>query len=242
MTPLSTRKMTRRQVLAVSAAAIPAASMLAAAALRSRAAIRPTEVRQAAYRFFDATEANFIEAACERLIPADSAGPGAREARVPEYLDRQLAGAWGRGELLYRLGQWQPGSPSERRQPSRPAELFRAALSAIHQDLSARGASFAALPTAAQDAYLAGLEAGSVLPGVATAAFFDLLLLMTTEGFFELSFGGGRRDRLAWPLRAFPGAYASAGAFEGRSRHQEAIGDIPQPALHGPDFRRRRPP
>jgi gluconate 2-dehydrogenase gamma chain len=147
---------------------------------------------------------------------------------VPRYLDRHLADAWGNGARLYRLGQWQPGTPSEKLQPAKPAELFRAALSAIHCDLSRRGTSFAELPTAAQDDYLASLEAGLPIPGVATAAFFDLLLLMTTEAFFATnSAGASHRDRLAWPLRGFPGAYASASAFGGDARRQETAGDIP---------------
>ena len=164
------------------------------------------------YRFFGATEASIIEAACERLIPGDSSAPGARQAGVPHYLDRHLADSWGKGERLYRVGPWQPGTPFDRRQaPSKPAELFRAALTAIHQDLSRRGLRFEALPTAAQDAYLAALEAGAPLDGVPTAAFFDLLLLMTTEGFFAHPQYGSTRDHLAWPLRGFPGAYASGG-------------------------------
>jgi hypothetical protein len=42
------------------------------------------------YPFFNAQEAEFIEAACERLIPADEIGPGALDAWVPNYLDKQL--------------------------------------------------------------------------------------------------------------------------------------------------------
>ena len=49
------------------------------------------------YLFFNAQEVEFIEAACERLIPADEIGPGAPDAWVPNYLDKQLGGAWGAG-------------------------------------------------------------------------------------------------------------------------------------------------
>ena len=40
------------------------------------------------YLFFNAEEVEFIEAACERLIPADEIGPGALDAWVPNYLDK----------------------------------------------------------------------------------------------------------------------------------------------------------
>ena len=59
------------------------------------------------YLFFNAQEVEFIEAACERLIPADEIGPGALDVWVPNYLDKQLGGAWGAGERLYRSGPCQ---------------------------------------------------------------------------------------------------------------------------------------
>src|SRR5450631_4445659 len=71
------------------------------------AADRPT------YLFFNAQEALFIEAACERLIPQDELGAGALAAGVPNYLDKQLGGAWGAGERLYRGGPWALGTPSQ---------------------------------------------------------------------------------------------------------------------------------
>ena len=38
------------------------------------------------YLFFNAQEVEFIEAACERLIPADEIGPGALDAWAANYL------------------------------------------------------------------------------------------------------------------------------------------------------------
>src|SRR5438105_7240436 len=86
------------------------------------------------YLFFNSEEAAFIEAAVARLIPADEEWRGALEACAPNYIDKQLAGAWGAGERLYRSGPWQPGAPSQGYQlPFTPAELFRTALSAINK-------------------------------------------------------------------------------------------------------------
>lgn len=48
---------------------------------------------QAAWLFFNRVEAAFVNAACARLIPEQPTGPGALEARVPQFIDRQLAGA-----------------------------------------------------------------------------------------------------------------------------------------------------
>jgi gluconate 2-dehydrogenase gamma chain len=82
-------------------------------------------IRRAPYGFFNADEGAFIEAAVARLIPADELGPGALEAEVPVFIDRQLAGAWGAGERLYRSGPWQTGKPQQGYAPS-DAEAERA--------------------------------------------------------------------------------------------------------------------
>jgi gluconate 2-dehydrogenase gamma chain len=161
------------------------------------------------YLFFNGEEAAFIEAACERLIPGDDVGPGALDAGVPNYLDKQLGGAWGSGERLYRSGPWQQGTPSQGYQlPFTPAELFRAALHAIQPEFKDR--AFKDLPPDQQDAYLKSLEAGGKdLGGVPSAVFFQLLLQMTVEGYFSDPVYGGNKDMAAWKMIGFPGAYAS---------------------------------
>jgi gluconate 2-dehydrogenase gamma chain len=162
------------------------------------------------YLFFNAQEALFIEAACERLIPEDDLGAGALTARVPNYLDKQLGGAWGAGERLYRSGPWQPGTPSQGYQlPFTPAELFRACLRAIDQQLGARKTPFHEMTSDAQDTFLKSLESNALdLDGVPSAQFFDMLLRMTVEGFFADPAYGGNKDMVAWRMIGFPGAYA----------------------------------
>ena len=161
--------------------------------------------------FFTPHEAAFIEAACARLIPFDELGPGAVEAGVPNYLDKQLGGAWGAGERLYRSGPWQAGTPSQGYQlPFTPAELFRNALRGVEADLKAQGKVFAALSGDDQDAYLKSLEAGGKdLNGVPSELFFQTLLGMTVEGYFSDPAYGGNKDMAAWKMIGFPGAYAS---------------------------------
>jgi gluconate 2-dehydrogenase gamma chain len=156
------------------------------------------------YAFFSAREAAFIEAAVSRLIPKDELGPGALEAGVPAYIDRQLAGAWGAGERLYRGGPWRQGTPSQGYQlPYTPAALFRNAL---------RGTDpgFAGLPPHKQDEYLERLQKGALdLGGVPSGVFFEALLEATVEGFFSDPIYGGNRGMAGWKLIGFPGAYAN---------------------------------
>ncbi len=162
------------------------------------------------YLFFNAKEALFIEAACEQLIPADEHGAGALGAGVPNYLDKQLGGAWGAGERLYRSGPWAPGTASQGYQlPFTPAELFRTCLRAIDQQLSAKNTPFHEMSADQKDQYLKSLESGAYeLDGVPSAIFFDMLLKMSIEGFFADPAYGGNKDMVAWRMIGFPGAYA----------------------------------
>jgi gluconate 2-dehydrogenase gamma chain len=203
-----------------------------------RASAGPRHPNLSRYFFFEASEAGFIEAACERLIPADASGPGALDAGVAQYMDLQLAGPWGAGEQPYRSGPWQPGTAAQVHPPwFKPAQLFRTALAAIRRDLATRGVpgegKFGELTAGLQDAYLRFLEAGGAdLDGVPSAIFFRLLLTMTVEGFFSDPRHGNSRDRLSWRLHGFPGSHAIALSAAGSGPpRQETRREIPKPSL-----------
>jgi gluconate 2-dehydrogenase gamma chain len=57
-------------------------------------------------RFFTAKEARVVAAACERIFPSDDTGPGATEAGVVIFIDRQLAGPYGRDKYRYKQAPW----------------------------------------------------------------------------------------------------------------------------------------
>jgi gluconate 2-dehydrogenase gamma chain len=215
-------KLTRRSFVTTVGAAsvVPAAALLSAAgAAAATASPESAAPSKPVYLFFNADEVLFIEAACERLIPADELGPGALGAAVPNYLDKQLGGAWGAGERLYRSGPWQAGTPSQGYQlPFTPAELFHTCLRAIIRDLDARKTPFHGMSGESQDAYLQSLESGAHdLDGVPSSTFFDMLLKMSVEGFFSDPVYGGNRDMVAWRMIGFPGAYADY--FEAIDQH-----------------------
>lgn len=166
----------------------------------------------AAYIFLNAEEARFLEAAVERLIPADDVGPGALQAGVPSFIDKQLGGAWGAGERLYRGGPWSAGTPTQGYQlPFTPAELFRHAVRGLNQDVRRNGGKpFEQLTPEQQDAYLTSLEKGQVdLNGVPSNIFFESLLSLTIEGYFSDPVYSGNKDMAAWKMIGFPGAYAA---------------------------------
>jgi gluconate 2-dehydrogenase gamma chain len=164
------------------------------------------------YVYFAPAEALFIEAAVERLIPADEVGPGAVEAGVPFFLDRQLAGLFGRGDHYYLGGPWPKGTPEQGYQSRfTPAQFYRAAIVAIDKYVGERfnGVAFAKLAADDQDKVLKGLESGEVQldGGVDAKSFFALLLQNTKEGYFSDPIYGGNKDMAAWKMIGFPGAH-----------------------------------
>lgn len=162
--------------------------------------------------FFNPWEAAWIDAATDRLIPADASGPGALQAGVPGFIDRQLAGAWGAGERLYRSGPWQAGLPQQGYQlPYTPAELFRAALTAWRSaEQAGGGTAFTAQDGPARDAALRALQAGERTFGeVPGDVFFESLWALTLEGYFCDPVHGGNQGMAAWRMLGFPGAYAN---------------------------------
>src|SRR5215467_9734496 len=96
-------------------AAAPAASAPAAAAMPP-----------ATYEFLNLEEAAFVEALVDHMVPADHLSPKGTDLGINVYIDRALAGAWGKGERLYMLGPWKRGVPNQGYQlPLTPAELYR---------------------------------------------------------------------------------------------------------------------
>jgi gluconate 2-dehydrogenase gamma chain len=177
------------------------------------------------YNYFTPAEAAFIEAAVARLIPHDEVGPGGVEANVPFFLDRQLAGAFGRGDHYYLGGPWPKGTPEQGYQSRfTPAQLYRAAIAAIDQYVTAnfKGANFSTLSAADQDHTLKGLESGDIkLDGVDSKSFFAMLLQNTKEGYFSDPIYGGNKDLGAWKMIGFPGAHYNY--KEWVTRHGERV-------------------
>jgi gluconate 2-dehydrogenase gamma chain len=186
----------------------------------------PPGVSGSGYVYFTTAEAAFVEAAVGRLIPNDPVGPGAVEANVPFFLDRQLAGPFGRGDHFYLGGPWPKGTAEQGYQSRfNPAQLYRAAIAAIDRYVGANlgAATFAALAPADQDELLKQLESGEVTldGGVDSKTFFAMLLQNTKEGYFSDPIYGGNKDMEAWKMIGFPGAHYDY--KEWVSRHGERV-------------------
>src|SRR5262249_26651007 len=78
----------------------------------STQAQQPTQPAAEGYEFLNLDEAAFVEALVDHMVPADELTPKGTEIGINIYIDRALAGAWGKGERLYMQGPWQVGVPS----------------------------------------------------------------------------------------------------------------------------------
>ena len=164
------------------------------------------------YRYFSQREVRFLDAAVARLIPADDLGPGAKEAGVTVFLDRQMESAYGSFARAYRMGPFAEGTPQQGFQsPLMPKEIYRESIREIDAWCTKNhGKAFASLSAAEQDAILKQLESGKFeLQCVGAKTFFDLLLKNTIEGFFSDPIHGGNRDKVGWKLIGFPGVASS---------------------------------
>ena len=53
------------------------------------------------YSFLNLEEAAFVEALVDHMVPADDLTPKGTDIGINIYIDRALAGGWGKGERLY---------------------------------------------------------------------------------------------------------------------------------------------
>ncbi|APB06312.1 gluconate 2-dehydrogenase [Raoultella ornithinolytica] len=163
-------------------------------------------------QFFNEREWAFINAAVARLIPADELGPGAREAGVPEFIDRQMNTPYATGSIWYMQGPFNPDVPKEMgyQLPLVPKQIYN--LGIADADEWCQGQyhqPFAGLTPEQQDAALSQFEAGSAaFKQLPSSLFFSYLLQNTREGFFSDPIHGGNKGMVGWTLINFPGARA----------------------------------
>ncbi len=137
------------------------------------------------YRFFTYQEAKCIIAVCEQIIPRDES-PGATDAGVIYYIDRQLSGVFHYDTLTYRNG-----------------------IKDIQQYCQAKYSNnFEDINQTIQFEILNLLESGQItFENGGASAFFNLVRNHTMQGFYGSPIHGGNKDyvsfnmlRLDYPL------------------------------------------
>jgi gluconate 2-dehydrogenase gamma chain len=167
-------------------------------------------VKPGGFLFFDADEAAIVDAIVDRLIPTDELGPGAKDAGVTTFIDRQLMGPYGGHDWLYMQGPFAAAPlPTQGLQsPLTPRQQYRMGLAALQSYCKASftGRGFAQLTVDEQEKLLTGMEKGEVsLPDFSSKMLFSAVHANTLEGFFADPIYGGNRDMAGWKLVGFPG-------------------------------------
>jgi gluconate 2-dehydrogenase gamma chain len=192
-------------------ASVPVAG-LGSLALAGCSGSSQAQPRSYAPTYFRTVEWEFVIAAVSRLIPAEGQGPGAIEAGIPEFVDRQMELPYGHGAYFYLQGPFHPDSPATLGYQLRytPREIYRLGIEdANSASRKAHGREFARLEPPAQDQFLASMEQGSlILPTVPATVLFAQLLENAREGYFSDPIYGGNRNMVAWNWIGFPGARA----------------------------------
>ena len=210
--------MTRRRLLGSSAVWLLLTSSVARAAVirggipwKPGAGDPPERVTPGGWKYLTPQEAKTVEAFVDRLIPADELSAGGKECGCAVFIDRQLAGPYGRFGGYYLAPPFRKGTKQQGPQsPVTPAQHYRKALAALDQACRGKyaGKAFADLADDQKDEVIGGLEDGSFkLDGTDGKEFFELILKNTQNGFLADPIYGGNKDMASWKMIGFPGAH-----------------------------------
>lgn len=175
--------MKRREFIVLPAQSLGGVLLYTLASEVSRLPAQATGEIKVPLRFFTAVEARVVQAAAERIFPSDASGPGATEAGVVIYIDRQLAGPYGRDKYRYTKGPFVDSGPEHGYQGKEtPREVYRAGVAG---------------------------GTGSKAHAIQTTNFFRLLRQHTIEGMFSDPMHGGNAGMIGWQLIGYPGPVMS---------------------------------
>jgi gluconate 2-dehydrogenase gamma chain len=132
--------------------------------------------RMAAGRVLGPREWKTIDAIVQRILPSDD-GPGAREAGVIAFIDRQLA--------------------SPPLSPLAPVVVELAKQIELHAQ-KAHGRAYTELSAADQDAMVAKLSRAELSLSLPERPLYDALHSLTLEGFLSDPNHGGNADQVGW--------------------------------------------
>ena len=186
--------MRRRQFLVLSATSIGGVLVYSLDRKVSRLSAQDDKTVRIPLRFFTQAEAYIVAAAASRIFPNDDTGPGAKEAGVAIFIDRQLAGPWGRDRYRYTQapfdenahgGIWLSGQGHAATDLPAGVERPRRVSTGCTADQ--------------QDQELKQIE---------SSVFFNLLRRNTIEGMFCDPMHGGNADMVGWQMIGFPPARA----------------------------------
>ena len=178
--------MRRREFLAGTAVLLFSTTRVGAATIAEQlpwtpnAGSPPPTAKLGPWEFFTGDEGRAIEAIADCVIPPDPETPGGKESGCAVFIDRQLAGPYGRQDGLYVRPPFMAGTTSQGSQSEAgPAQKYRDALGALDRACRSKYSG---------------------------KAFFEQAIKDIQMGFFADPVYGGNRDMVAWKMIGYPGA------------------------------------
>jgi len=207
---LTSRRIFLKQIAASSGAlAVGTTQAIAAPADPAPAPAAPAASGLAGYQSLGPDDALFVETLVNFMCPADSLTPNGVDCGLATYIDRQLAGDFGRGDRLYRVGPWRPGKPQLGYQlPLTPEQFFKAGIAATSEACKQKfGKGFDEVSDAEADAFLIDISAGKFdQPRMPLGQWFnELVYPLFTQACFADPLYGGNRAKVFWKLIGYPG-------------------------------------
>jgi gluconate 2-dehydrogenase gamma chain len=197
--------------------------------------------------FFTPSQRLIVEAVAETMIPTDATGPGAKEAGVIYFIDRQLSGAYGLAGNMYMKGPFVlPGqkgpitvggvSYSGGSAPARIIagnryqygfnlrQFWQVGLDALEKySIKAYGKGVESLDDATRTKVLQDLwnNVPTDFSGIIPQDFFDEMHDMVWAGFLTDPIYGGNRGMVGWLHTGFSGT--NGGNFYGENLKQKDL-------------------
>src|SRR5262249_17919053 len=125
-----------------------------------------------------ASEAAFLSAVADTMIPADELSPSGTDCGVVTFIDRQLAGAYGAGAKMYRSGPFRRGKAEQGYQLAlTPRQYFSIGIAAANEwARKTYGKDFDRLSAADRATALSAMEHGQAeFENFSARAFFARL-------------------------------------------------------------------
>lgn len=164
----------------------------------------------APFQFFSESEASLLTALCEQIIPRDDT-PGATDAGVIYYIDRQIRGPLARYQPSYRRGLASFAKTCQ--------QLYKTPFEKLSFDQQ----------TDALRLIEAGKAPKELWDDPSQQTFFDLVLDHTRQGFYGSPRHGGNRNYVSYRMMglAYPNLLADS-----RPAIPEAPPEQPSPPAH----------
>ncbi|GAB4074145.1 gluconate 2-dehydrogenase subunit 3 family protein [Barrientosiimonas marina] len=167
---------------------------------------QPIDYIEARMFFKHKKDFDVLNHATERIFPEDESGPGAIELGVPYYIDKQLAGDWGKNTEMYMQSPFQDDEI-----PLKREDVFLQGVRKINEASKNKFEDdFKNLEKGEQIEVLQLLENDDVdMELIRASDFFESLKSAVMEGCYSDPIYGGNKNMEGWKMKEYPGVQMS---------------------------------